>query len=40
MYIHMLYNIFLKTLEDFRYKLKDYYYQFYFNYLYHYRIVY
>ena len=36
----MIYNLIRHLLEDFRYKLKEYYYEFYFNYLYYYRIVY
>lgn len=40
MYIPMIYNMILKTLIDFRYTIRSYYYQFYFNYLYHYSLKY
>ena len=40
MYIQMIYDMILKTLMDFRYTIMGYYYEFYFNYLYHYRLTY
>jgi len=35
----MLYSVLKYFVEDFRYKIREYYYEFYFNYLYYYKIV-